>query len=162
LRLALQGRLSQGGAPAHFSLAKTRTFPVAIILTDEGIRDIASRLPVPLAGVYVCGLWTNDVEPAHGSTLAFLGPVYFSGYAGERLVSSWLAPVWDGTRATIDGPVMIWTRGSGVQNGRVQGYYLATLAGVCVGAERIDPATWMSVEGQTYRVQPRLSWRSEF
>ena len=134
----------------------------AVVLTDAGVQYVASLVPPVWAGLFKVGLFSNDVDPGHGTTIGTLVPASFSGYNGLRTLSYWTGPTWDGTRATLTGPPVEWTYDGGGITGRVYGYYVVNLSGVLCWAKRRDPPAWLTIAGQTYRVTPQWTVRSEF
>jgi hypothetical protein len=135
---------------------------MTLIVSDLGSQYTAAVLKAAWINAFQVGLYSNDWTPYRGMRLSMVTPASFSGYVGLRTINTFSSLTWDGTRATLTGPLMRWVHDGGPIQGLVFGYYVVNTAGDLVWAERIDPPTWLIEAGEAYRVTPRFTVRSEF
>lgn len=114
---------------------------------------------------YQIGLYQNDWTPAVGDTISAVTAADFGGYSGVQSLASWDTGgiVFTTPRAVVLHPYKTWTADGSTTN-TIYGYYVQTVGGVLMWAERRDLGGILIgvVNGQTYSVVPKFTMRSEF
>lgn len=109
------------------------------------------------------GLYTGEFVPNRNATIEDLEPCTWSGYVGLRDMLSWATPAMAGQRAIIQHGYYLYHHDGGPVAQRIQGYYVVDHDGVLAWAEAAgEPVPIMQSLGNTYRLVPRYSLRSEF
>lgn len=108
------------------------------------------------------GLFQNDLTPDLSTVLAQIVPATFSGYAGLLTAAGWTAPALEGNRAVSRPGPLSWTHDGGAVANWIYGYYVQTLAGALVLAQRVPNApAYVGTLGRVVSVAPVLSLRTE-
>lgn len=131
-----------------------------------GNTEVLADLTVVLAtfvGTRFIGLFQNDWTMRHESVIGEVQVANFSGYAGLKPVTAWAAPTLVRGQYQSQAAPLTWTRGAGVNNNWIFGYYVVDAGGVLRWAER-DPNGPVAIVnvGNAYTVTPRFSLGSRY
>lgn len=112
------------------------------------------------------GLYVGGAAPADGDTLASYTSreATFPGYARGTIIN-WTAAAADGLgRAFTQADFVTFTAGLIVTPENIRGYFVMNAAQTALYWAEADPAGDFTINliGQTYRVRPRFTGKSEF
>ena len=104
------------------------------------------------------GLYSNDWWPAVSDNVGRYTPAQFPGYAGLLPASGWGVPQLLGDLGVVTGTPITWTRGAGLGQGWIGGYYVVDQYGVLIMACRAFgfAGTIVGYAGQPISVVPTL------
>ncbi len=113
-----------------------------------------------LTGCHV-RLYKNNYTPVDATVVGDLTAADFQGYSQANLASP-AAATTVSNKAVTSWDQVTYTKGAGGTGNSIYGYYVVDSAGNLLWAER-DPAAPvdMSVDGNQYKVTPKLTLNSE-
>lgn len=138
---------------------------MALVTVENGLMTFLLNWATKAnAEQYRIGLFQSNTTLTVNTVATDLTPASFGGYTGVKILTSWTTGgiVFNTPRAVVKHPAQIWTA-SGASQNTVYGYYVVTEGGLLLWAERRAAGGIVvgTVEGQSYTVIPRYTFRPE-
>lgn len=136
---------------------------MALKVPNVGVISQLDLLSALMDASWVMHLFQNDYTPVAGTVIGDFTEATFSGYAGGITLTNPSAAAMVGARASTTFDDNLWSHSGGATSNLIYGYYVVDGGGGLQFAQRDSSGPRsMAALGDTYRVTPVYTLRSEF